>query len=94
MVDWGCTFNWSLVHSQEHVMLNAGNYRRSHFLKDLCSPSALTPNEVDNFITQCIYYSVLLIDDNKMGLLQGLLYYRTCKRDFLCSWPSLNSYLK
>ena len=25
---------------------------------------------------------------------QGLLYYRTCKRDFLCSWPSLNSYLK
>ena len=27
-------------------------------------------------------------------LLQGLLYHRTCKRDFLCSWPSLNSYLK
>ena len=25
---------------------------------------------------------------------QGLLYHRTCKRDFLCSWPSLNSYLK
>ena len=27
-------------------------------------------------------------------LSQGLLYHRTCKRDFLCSWPSLNSYLK
>ena len=25
---------------------------------------------------------------------QGLLYQRTCKPDFLCSWPSLNSYLK
>ena len=25
---------------------------------------------------------------------QGLLYHRTCKPDFLCSWPSLNSYLK
>ena len=25
---------------------------------------------------------------------QGLLYHRTCKRDFLCSLPSLNSYLK
>ena len=25
---------------------------------------------------------------------QGLLYHRTCKRDFLRSWPSLNSYLK
>ena len=25
---------------------------------------------------------------------QGLLYYRTCKPDFLCRWPSLNSYLK
>ena len=25
---------------------------------------------------------------------QELLYHRTCKRDFLCSWPSLNSYLK
>ena len=24
---------------------------------------------------------------------QGLLYHRTCKPDFLCSWPSLNSYL-
>ena len=27
------------------------------------------------------------------GLTQGLLYHRTCKRDFLCSWPSLDSYL-
>ena len=26
--------------------------------------------------------------------LQGLLYHRTCKHDLLCSWPSLNSYLK
>ena len=26
--------------------------------------------------------------------LQGLLFHRTCKPDFLCSWPSLNSYLK
>ena len=25
---------------------------------------------------------------------QGLLYHRTCKPDFLFSWPSLNSYLK
>ena len=25
---------------------------------------------------------------------QGLLYHRTCKHDFLCNWPSLNSYLK
>ena len=25
---------------------------------------------------------------------QGLLYHRMCKPDFLCSWPSLNSYLK
>ena len=25
---------------------------------------------------------------------QGLLYHRTCKRDFLCCWRSLNSYLK
>ena len=25
---------------------------------------------------------------------QGLLYHRTCKPDFLCSWPMLNSYLK
>ena len=29
-----------------------------------------------------------------VGSGQGLLYHRTCKRDFLCSWPSLNSYLK
>ena len=28
------------------------------------------------------------------GRLQGLLYHRTCVPDFLCSWPSLNSYLK
>ena len=27
-------------------------------------------------------------------LLQRLLYHRTCTRDFLCSWPLLNSYLK
>ena len=25
---------------------------------------------------------------------QGLLYHRTCKPDFLCSWPSINSYLE
>ena len=25
---------------------------------------------------------------------QRLLYHRTCKPDFLCSWPSLNSHLK
>ena len=25
---------------------------------------------------------------------QGLLYHRTCKPEFLCSWPSLNSYLQ
>ena len=25
---------------------------------------------------------------------QGLLYHRTCKPDFMCSWPSLNSYLE
>ena len=25
---------------------------------------------------------------------QGLLYHTTCKPDFLCSWPSLNSYLE
>ena len=29
-----------------------------------------------------------------LGGIQGLLYHRTCKPDFLCSWPSLNSYLK
>ena len=29
-----------------------------------------------------------------LQLNQGLLYHRTCKRDFLYSWPSLNSYLK
>ena len=28
-----------------------------------------------------------------LGGYQGLLYHRTCKPDFLCSWPSLNSYL-
>ena len=28
------------------------------------------------------------------AFLQGLLYHRTCKPDFLGSWPSLNSYLK
>ena len=27
-------------------------------------------------------------------LCQGLLYHRTCKPDFLCSWPSLKSYLE
>ena len=27
-------------------------------------------------------------------LIPGLLYHRTCKHDFLCNWPSLNSYLK
>ena len=25
---------------------------------------------------------------------QGLLYHSACKPDFLCSWPSLNSYIK
>ena len=30
----------------------------------------------------------------KMSYYQGLLHHRTCKTDFLCSWPSLNSYLK
>ena len=30
----------------------------------------------------------------KLGIIQGLLYHRTCKPDFLFSWPSLNSYLK
>ena len=30
----------------------------------------------------------------KLPRSQVLLYHRTCKRDFLCSWPSLNSYLK
>ena len=27
-------------------------------------------------------------------IVSQLLYHRTCKPDFLCSWPSLNSYLK
>ena len=30
----------------------------------------------------------------KIYIYQELLYHRTCKRDFLSSWPSLNSYLK
>ena len=30
----------------------------------------------------------------KKYLRQGLLYHRTCNRKFLCSCPSLNSYLK
>ena len=34
------------------------------------------------------------INSLNLGLSQGLLYHRTCKRDFLCRWPSLNSYLK
>ena len=29
-----------------------------------------------------------------IAMYQGLLYHRTCKPNFLCSWPSLNSYLK
>ena len=29
-----------------------------------------------------------------MATTKALLYHRTCKPDFLCSWPSLNSYLK
>ena len=29
-----------------------------------------------------------------LGRYQGLLYHRTCKPVFLCSWPSLNSYLE
>ena len=38
-------------------------------------------------------------DSNRNGQVykrkkQGQLYHRTCKRDFLCRWPSLNSYLK
>ena len=33
----------------------------------------------------------IIIKNNKT---QGLLYHRTCKPDFLCSWLSLNSYLK
>ena len=30
----------------------------------------------------------------KFNIIQGLLYHRTCIPDSLCSWPSLNSYLK
>ena len=42
----------------------------------------------------CIYmyvFNAIYID---IYTYQGLLYHRTCKRDFLCSWPALNSYLK
>ena len=34
------------------------------------------------------------VSSMKLYTVQGLLYHRTCKPDFLCSWPSLNSYLK
>ena len=41
-----------------------------------------------------IKYSLELMSNRIMRLNLGLLYHRTCKPDFLCSWPSLNSYLK
>ena len=34
------------------------------------------------------------VSSMKLYTVQGLLYHKTCKPDFLCSWPSLNSYLK
>ena len=40
------------------------------------------------FIFWCSYININFTPD------RGLLYHRMCKRDFLCSWPSLNSYLK
>ena len=40
----------------------------------------------------CSHYESLIFKCIEAN--QGLLYYRTCKPDFLCSWASLNSYLK
>ena len=36
-----------------------------------------------------IYNSSDIDKDHSMGRNQGLLYHRTCKPDFVCSWPSL-----
>ena len=54
------------------------------------------------FFSNCVGQEIvqlnLLFNPRKQTRLlahfQGLLYHRTCKTDFLCSWPSLNSYLK
>ena len=37
---------------------------------------------------------VVGLEESNVRVNQGLLYHRTCKHDLLCSWPSLNSYLK
>ena len=44
----------------------------------------LFPNECKNSLSI----------SHSLSFAQELLYHRTCKPDFLCSWSSLNSYLK
>ena len=51
---------------------------------------------IDIFLTSTVKLHKLqsVVNHTHITLNQGLLYHRTCKPDFLCSWPSLNSYLK
>ena len=47
-----------------------------------------------SFLDSSVEGKVLEAIQVRKYLEKRLLYYRTCKPDFLCSWPSLNSYLK
>ena len=75
---WTCSTTWK---SENFFYLLIFVYLKNFLYIILCA--------FDNIcivltVSRCTY----IYDD------QGLLYHRTCKPDFLCSWPSLNSYLK
>ena len=72
----------------------------------LCISLSSISNVLFRIVTSCVsdrpwfnrrvsyIFSASSAGITSIGKYQRLLYHRTCKCDFLCSWPSLNSYLK
>ena len=81
---WSSFNNWRKIRHQleEALMLITTIHQHHRQHKPNTNTIIDRKQEICNTLNRFIYYS------------QGLLYHRTCKPDFLCSWPSLNSYLK
>ena len=85
-----------VVHHQGHLgtnrLIKARKTRCRPPKGQRCIPDVVLKNE-GSVVQTCRNINVHVVNTDKCRD-QGLLYHRTCKRNFLCSWPSLNSYLK
>ena len=83
------TIKFLIIHN--YSQLNQNQYAPGLFTIKGISCSALMKGNFLHCVESLLHFHYLL---DLIWHDQGLLYHRTCKHDFLCSWPSLNSYLK